>query len=251
MKIAAAFAVVSVIGAAAAYLAIPRDRSFATPVGGHEVVTFADGSRIELNTDTAIRARMTTDQRIVWLDKGEAYFQVKHDALHPFVVMIGNRRVTDIGTKFSIRRDGAGKWRVAVTQGRVTFDAPGVDSQVALLMPGDVATLRASAVSISHEPRQALTDSLQWRHGMLVFRHATLADAAAEFNRYNREKLVIANPQVAGLTVVGTFRADQCRSFYRCRADRFRPARGESWRRDRDLALNREFAEIFRMKGGR
>jgi len=212
MKIAAAFAVVSVIGAAAVYMSVPRDRLYSTPVGAHEAVTFADGSRIELNTNTEIRARMTTDQRIVWLDRGEAYFQVKHDALHPFVVMVGNRRVTDIGTKFVIRRD-AGEVRVAVTQGRVTFDAPGVDRQVALLTPGDVATLRAGAVSVTHPPRQQISDSLGWRQGMLVFRHTTLADAAAEFNRYNRVKLVIATSEVAGLTVVGTFRATNVEAF--------------------------------------
>ncbi len=212
MKIAAAIAIVSVIGGATLYMSAPRDRIYATQVGGHETVTFADGSKIELNTDTKIRARMTTDQRIVWLDRGEAYFQVKHDALHPFVVMVGNRRVTDIGTKFVVRRDGR-EVQVAVTQGRVTFDAPGIDKQVALLTPGDVATLRAGAVSIARKPEQALNDSLEWRRGMLVFRHTTLADAAAEFNRYNREKLVIANPQVASLTVVGTFRATNVEAF--------------------------------------
>jgi transmembrane sensor len=213
IPIAAAVAAIAVLGAAAGYFLMPpRDRTFSTPVGGHEVVAFADGSRIELNTDSAIRARMTSDQRIVWLDRGEAYFQVKHDALHPFVVMVGNRRVTDIGTKFSIRRDGA-QVQVAVTQGRVTFDAPGVDAQVALLTPGDVATLRAGAVSVTRKPAQSLNDSLEWRHGMLVFRHTTLADAAAEFNRYNREKLVVADTQAASLTVVGTFRAANVAAF--------------------------------------
>ena len=212
MKIAAGFAILGIVGGAAAYLSVPRDRTFATPVGGHETVTFADGSHIELNTNTQIRTRMTTDQRIVWLDRGEAYFQVKHDALHPFVVMVGNRRVTDIGTKFIIRRD-AGEVQVAVTQGRVTFDAPGVDRQVALLTPGDVATLRAGAVSVTRRPQQALNDSLEWRHGMVVFRHTTLADAAAEFNRYNHDKLVIASPEVAALTVVGTFRATNVEAF--------------------------------------
>ena len=45
-----------------------------------KLVSFADGTRIELNTDTVLRARMTTSERTVWLDQGEAYFQVKHDS---------------------------------------------------------------------------------------------------------------------------------------------------------------------------
>ena len=77
---------------------------FSTEVGGHETVTFSDGTRIELNTNTVLRARMTTAQRTVWLDKGEAYFQVKHDPAHPLTVIAGHR-VTDLGTEFLVRDD--------------------------------------------------------------------------------------------------------------------------------------------------
>jgi transmembrane sensor len=74
LKIAAALVIVAALGiGGASYLLKPHDRIFSTPVGGHEVVNFADGSSIELNTNTVLRARMTTDQRIVWLEKGEAY----------------------------------------------------------------------------------------------------------------------------------------------------------------------------------
>ena len=170
----------------------PHDRTYATPVGGHEVVSFADGSQIELNTDTVLRARMTTDQRIVWLDKGEAYFQVKHDAAHPFVVMVGDHRVTDLGTKFLVRRDagqsgsgGAGGAR-AVRCARCAH----ANRRSALLTPGDVATAdgRHDVVVTQQCRRRHLTNELSWRHGVLVFDNTTLADAAAEFNRYNRQQ---------------------------------------------------------------
>ena len=48
---------------------------------------------------------------------------------------------------------------------------------------------------------------------MLVFKHTTLADAAAEFNRYNREKLVIADPAAAKLTIDGTFPTNDVGAF--------------------------------------
>ncbi|HUJ02209.1 MAG TPA: FecR domain-containing protein, partial [Rhizomicrobium sp.] len=93
LRIAAVIGVIAAIGAGAANLSVrPQDRVYSTPVGGHETIGFADGTRIELNTDTIVRARMTTDQRLVWLEKGEAYFQVKHDPAHPFVVMMGDHR---------------------------------------------------------------------------------------------------------------------------------------------------------------
>src|SRR6185437_11621179 len=83
--IAAALALITLIGVSAMNFVLrPQDRTYSTPVGGHEKIVFADGTRVELNTDTVLRARMTTDSRVVWLEKGEAYFQVKHDSVHPF-----------------------------------------------------------------------------------------------------------------------------------------------------------------------
>ena len=215
MRIAAAGAVVALLGAGAAWFALsPRDRTYSTAVGGRETVTFADGTRIELNTNTVLRARMTTDQRVVWLEKGEAFFQVKHDATHPFVVMIGEHRVTDIGTQFSVRR-GKKDVQVAVTQGRVTLDAPGIASQAALLTQGDVATATARSLTVTRKSQAALADDLGWRRGTIVFRHTTLAEACAELNRYNRVKLVITDPVVARRTIGATFRTSDVELFAR------------------------------------
>lgn len=214
LKIAAAFGVVSVLGLAVAnYALTPHDRTYSTPVGGHETISFADGSRIELNTNTVLRTRMTTDQRIVWLEKGEAYFQVKHDAAHPFIVMAGNHRITDLGTQFVVRRD-AKRLQVAVEQGRVWFDAH-TPSQSALLSPGDVATASANSVSVTRESTHELANELGWRRGVLIFKQTTLADAAIEFNRYNRQKLVIANADAAAMKIDGTFRATNVEAFAR------------------------------------
>jgi transmembrane sensor len=224
LKIAAAIACVAVIGAAAAqYLLMPHDRIFTTPLGGREVISFADGTKIELNTDTVLRARMTTGQRTIWLEKGEVYFQVKHDGAHPFVVFVGDHRITDLGTKFLVRRD-PGRLEVALMEGRVRFGA--VDalpkSKSALLMPGDVVTATASTMFVTHKSAPSLTNQLGWQKGMLVFDNMTLADAANEFNRYNPRKLVIADPSVARLTIVGTFHTTDVKAFIDVAQDVFK-----------------------------
>lgn len=215
LRIAAGIGFAAILGAASlAYLAKPQDRTYATPLGGHEVVSFADGSRIELNTDTAIRTRMTTKERLVWLEKGEAYFQVRHDAAHPFIVMVGDHRITDLGTKFLVRRDTV-KLEVAVMQGKVRFDTPQTRTPLkpALLTKGDMVTATASTVFVTHESTGAAARELSWRHGVLVFDKTSLADAASEFNRYNREKLIIADPAVAGMTIDGTFPVNNVQLF--------------------------------------
>jgi ferric-dicitrate binding protein FerR (iron transport regulator) len=50
---------------------------------------------------------------------------------------------------------------------------------------------------------------------MLVFDHATLADVANEYNRYNRTKLVIAGNDARHLTISGTLPATDLGAFAR------------------------------------
>ncbi len=224
LKIAAALGIAAVIGLGAAhYIMQPRDRLYTTAVGGREMVSFADGTKVELNTDTVLRARMTTNRRTIWLEKGEAYFQVKHDPKHPFVVFAGDHRITDLGTKFLVRRD-PGRLEVALMEGRVRFGAIDASpkSKSALLVPGDVVTATASTMFVTHKSKPALARQLGWQHGMLVFDNMTLADAANEFNRYNRQKLVIADQNVARLTIVGTFHTTDVKAFIDVAEDVFK-----------------------------
>jgi len=207
--------VLATIGSAAAlYLSRPAEKTYATVLGGHRAIALADGSHVELNTDTALRAAVNTRYRTVWLDRGEAYFQIAHDTGHPFVVMAGDRRVTVLGTKFFVRRD-AGKLEVAVVEGRVRLDADDAPAgaRSATLTPGDLVIATANAALIKEKAAQKLASALGWRHGMLVFDHTTLADAAAEFNRYNRRKLIVADSVASRLTVDGTFPTTNAEAF--------------------------------------
>ena len=214
-KLAAGFAAVAVLGIGTAiYFSRADERTYATDVGGRELITFADGTRIELNTETVLRTRMTTDQRTVWLDKGEAYFRVKHDAAHPFIVYAGARRVTDLGTAFLMRRE-TGELKVSLLEGRVRIGSAenGVQSQTALLVPGDEAVATANSMSVKHKNTDDLKNETTWRRGVLTFKYTSLSEATAEFNRYNRQKLIVTDPAVARMTIYGTFPTDDVEAF--------------------------------------
>lgn len=184
--------------------------TYTTPVGGQKTLSLSDGSKITLNTDTSLRVEMRNGERKVWLDRGEAYFEIHHDSAHPFVVLTAGHRITDLGTKFSVRNraDGLGL-KVALIEGAAEIDAAGawVSDHRAVLKPGDVAIATARTLAVSHEPVRAIGEDLTWRQGLLVFRHTTLAEAVAEFNRYNDHKLSIADPEVGELRIAGTFQS--------------------------------------------
>ncbi len=197
----------------------PRERIYSTALGGHQTVRLDDGSRIELNTNTTLRAAVNMHRRMVWLDGGEAFFQIAHGTGHPFIVMAGDHRVTVLGTKFLVRRD-THRLEVSVVEGRVRFDgADGQPSpQSAYLTQGDVVVATSSVVSSPKQSAQALASELGWRRGVVVFDNTTLADAAAEFNRYNQQKLVV-DTSVAKLTIGGTFRTSDIKLFARVAKD--------------------------------
>jgi transmembrane sensor len=188
----------------------PPDRTYSTDIGGRAILKFAGGTQIELNTDTAVRFRMTGEERTVWLEKGEAWFHAAHDASRPFNVIVGKHRVTDLGTEFLVRR-GSDGMEVTLLEGRAALSTEG--AQTAMLSPGDEAVARPTSMLITRKTPQQLADELAWRRGVLVFRNTKLADVVREFNRYNTTKLVIADPAIAGVKISTDLKADDFESF--------------------------------------
>ncbi|HEU4665185.1 MAG TPA: FecR domain-containing protein [Dokdonella sp.] len=185
------------------------EADYASTLGQLRTVALADGSSAILSSDSRVHVRMTRGERDIELLQGEAYFEVAHDAGRPFVVSADGRRAIAVGTRFSVRRD-AHEVRVVVTEGKVRLDAPpGADGRatpVSLLPAGSVATAGRSGVLVRSLPVAEAERFLEWRSGFLTFDDASLANAAAEFNRFNTRKLELADAGVGELRVGGNFR---------------------------------------------
>lgn len=219
-KIAAAVAVVSLVGAAIALTSFEQRRSYATAFSERKTITLSDGSQIDLNSRSALR--IASSQREAWLDGGEAYFQITHDASHPFVLHVSGHRILDLGTKFLVRKDGQ-RLEVSLVEGRAQIDSanPGGRERPAILAPGDVAVASADTISVTHRTAPVLADALGWRRGVLIFHYIPLSEVAATFNRYNKEKLVITDPSVGQVTVLGTFPINDVAAFARVAKEAF------------------------------
>jgi transmembrane sensor len=200
----AAVLLLAVFAGTAGYLdfAQPREAVYMTATGGRETVPLGDGSQIELNTGTILRVSETGAKRIVKLDKGEAYFAIKHDAKRPFQVLAADHLITDLGTKFEIRSDGT-SLKVTLLEGRARLETASAwsKSPPLLLAPGDVAIASPRGVSLTKAAAKNLADALSWRQGMLVFENTTVVDAVAELNRYNSRKLVVADAAVGRMKI--------------------------------------------------
>ncbi|MBB5986738.1 FecR family protein [Sphingobium lignivorans] len=197
-------------------------QSFTTPVGGKRLVGLEDGSRMQLNTQSKVRTAFTAARRQVWLDQGEAFFEVAHRKDQPFIVYAGDRQITVLGTKFSVWRDG-GKVVVSVLEGRVRVDEM-KDNRLmrsSIIVGGDIAMAEGAATLVTARSEDKVESALSWRTGMLTFDEKPLPAIAAEFNRYNERKLVLVGPSVAAIRITGTFPSDKPDAFARLLRDAY------------------------------
>lgn len=217
----------------------------ATAIGALRVLHLPDGSLVTLNTDSAVSAAFTPEERRLRLERGEAHFHVAKNPNRPFIVEASGVSVRAVGTAFNVRLENRAV-EVLVIEGKVRVDdtvsgksllarPAGVEEKslpalghpvlsssqkivVALPAPVDPfeSGLRQATVSTAGIQRE-----LAWQDRRLDFELASLEEIAAEFNRYSRHKLVIADPALALRRFGGSFQTDDQAGFVRMLQENF------------------------------
>lgn len=240
IPLAVAAAVVLAVAGAITWRMYARTgwHEYTTDFGGLSRVVLDDGSIVSLNTNSLMRVQFTAELRHIVLERGEALFKVTHDKARPFDVDAGNTTVRAVGTEFSVRvreptdtSAGGKDIEVLVKEGRVAIDPPKKNSKPierAAALPSSMSTLSAgeavtiTATRVATEPAQMqvqkvaeadIDRKLSWTEGRLWFERQTLKDVVAEFNRYNRRQMVIADPAIENLRIGGGFEATDPESF--------------------------------------
>lgn len=212
----AAALLLMLFGGMTSYMLIRHASYYHTTVGGLKSVSMPDGSRVTLNTSTAIRIALGPRERDIILEKGEAFFDVAHDRQRPFVVHAGDQRIIAVGTQFSVFREPQGS-RVVVTEGKVRVEdaTSGSPANATSVPAGSVAEAGDAGVLVRSMTIAETQAYLAWQRGYLVFHDTPLADAVAEFNRYNSKQLVIRDSSLKGIRVGGNLRATNVTAFTR------------------------------------
>jgi transmembrane sensor len=190
----------------------------ATSVGQQRSLTLADGSIVQLNTNSMLETKFIAASREVYLGKGEAHFTVAHDQQRPFRVHAGNTIVRAVGTEFDVRVRDDHSVEVIVTEGRVKVvtDARGAGTAAQTRRPSDEQQLVAGQRLLSLQGTETVepislaeaSRALAWRQGAVVFAGEPLSVAVAELNRYMEVRFVVTDPAVGELRVGGHFKTD-------------------------------------------
>ena len=182
---------------------------YATATGERKAITLADGTRIHLNTGTAIDVLFGEDQRLVVVHAGEISIETGADTTHgayrPFVVRTGQGRIRALGTRFVVRQfDSPAMTRVTVLESAVEINpvhGPGV---AMVLRAGEQASFTEAHVE---QIAPADPHAAGWVHGVLYAGGMRLAAFAMELGRYRRG-LLRCDPAVADLRITGAFQLD-------------------------------------------
>ncbi len=174
-----------------------------TEVGERRHLTLADGTRVQLNTDTAIDIHLTATERRITLRRGEILVETAPDNMdmpRPFVVVTRAAALRPLGTRFVVRQTEDAGW-IGVLEGAVSVQPSATDGFGRIVAAGQ----QLSFTSTDADPPNPLAEAdTAWTDGMLVATGMRLVDFLAEVERYRPGRLR-CDPAVAALRVSGTY----------------------------------------------
>ncbi len=212
--LAASLAVVVAVGALVAA------RPLSVGPAAEQVVRLQDGSVATLQGDARIDVALSPDARRITLLSGSATFRVAKDLARPFVVRAGEVSAQATGTVYSVGRVGERGGTVKVLEGSVLVWPGEAREAAALLRAGQSLTLDPPAPAARRRVEKVASRAPARPAApvQIALDDTPIAEAAARFNRINRTKIVLADPEIGDIRIVGLFKADDPEEFARMAA---------------------------------
>lgn len=213
----------SLFGQAEQSAVVAMQMNYQTGVGESNTINLPDNSKIILNTNSFVQVRYTSSARIIDLQRGEIHIDVAHDKTRPLSVIAGGKVIQAVGTAFNVevRNDLV---ELIVTDGKVLVASRNnaiaridIDEIAKRLPQNSMAIFKGEKVNldvtghtiekiVKVDPIEVAA-SLSWRHGNLIFRGESLAEAMAEISRYTDITFELADDeQLQQVQVAGMFK---------------------------------------------
>ncbi|MEO6134275.1 MAG: FecR domain-containing protein [Ginsengibacter sp.] len=147
--------------------------TISTPRGGQYQVALADGSQVWLNAESSIifPTSFTGNTREVTI-KGEAYFEVAHNAKMPFTVKVNDMEVQVLGTHFNINSyEDEGAIKTTLLEGSVKVKHANQDK---IIIPGQQLILDNRSGKMVVENKINTEEVMAWKNGKFYFHEANI-----------------------------------------------------------------------------
>lgn len=173
-----------------------------TATGEQQSHDLTDGTRLILNTATAVDVAFSDDSRRLILLRGEILISTGKDpapASRPFLVHTAQGQMRALGTHFTVHQL-EDQTRLAVYHGAVEITPHNTSSKV-VVTAGEQRLFTATHL---HPAEPAADIDTLWQQGMLLARDMLLSELLNELSRYRRG-ILRCDPAVANLQVSGAF----------------------------------------------
>jgi len=200
--------------------------------GARKSAKLPDGSQLWLNAGSRVvlAAGFSRDNRELTLE-GEAFFDVKHDEQHPFLIHTGALEVRVLGTTLNVRAyPGEASMETTLIEGKAEIGLAGNPQSAILLHPNEKVIIPNDA-TVAAPVSGGLPDSAKeaglpvrfvrraivpdrtdgtiaetsWTKNRLVFRNETLAGMSGRLERWYAMKIVFDDNKYLRDTISGTF----------------------------------------------
>jgi len=175
-------------------------QNYQTGPGEERQVRLGDGTRIDLSGNSQLRVTLSPWSRDASLTRGEAYFDVRHEARRAFRVKSGEASIRVLGTAFNVDRQAPDRTAVEVYRGAV--EVGGADGGHLVLKTGGAANVLAGRISLRLGPTQARPE---WESGWFEASDIPLGVLIDKIRRYAPQEIVATDPVLLNLPVSGRF----------------------------------------------
>ncbi len=184
-----------------------------TGTGQWQTRVLDDGTRITLNSNSAVNLRFDRQRRLLQLVQGEILVQVAKDAQRPFVVQTAQGSIRALGTRFVVSREADVtllnmlESRVSVRTAQQLALRDDNDAAAAVVSAGQRLRITAEALGVLESIDVRSVDDA-WKYHQLVVQGQSLAEVLDTLNRYRPGLISYDRSQIANIHVAAVLPLD-------------------------------------------
>ncbi|MFY9153045.1 MAG: FecR domain-containing protein [Prolixibacteraceae bacterium] len=179
---------------------------FSVPLGSRSKVMLADGTEVSLNSGSELKylSSYSAKNREVFLS-GEAYFQVKSDKQHPFVVKTSDFDIQVTGTKFNVCAYSDNNiTNATLAEGKIQIQIKGT-AQIFDINPGEKFKLNRTTREYVQD-NVDLESEIAWKDGEFIFRKIPFPELVQRLERWYDVKLNFEDAELQNFAFTGKFK---------------------------------------------
>lgn len=185
-------------------------RTIATGVGQRKRLVLPDSSTVWLNNNTVIRLSEEDfrkgNKREIWLEEGEAYFEVISHKASPFIVYVDTLQTTVLGTSFTVEAYRTlNTTRISVMSGKVQVRAP--QGVLGIVNRKEMLTYQHGSGAFTKTDVRT-GEGMGWWNGRFTLDHADFAELSVRMRARYGVQLKTQNDRILHTSFSAGFNQD-------------------------------------------